>query len=193
MLSPAFVESFQRVSKIHGLALPLNFSSSLDELNLLSVLSLLNFASGYRVPLHMQTGRGAWDSIRALVFSLYITSATGEGDLLSAQGLKSISMSQIAEFMGINLHVERAHETIPGVVIGELGGPLHDLVKHIASILNETGEILLNNGYSNLGSFVAEALKESTKARDGQAALEVVLEKVIFHGLFPDQRLIWCS
>lgn len=166
------------MSKIHGLALPLNFSSSLDELNVLSVLSLLNFASGYRVPLHAQTGRGAWDSVRALVFSLYITSATGEGDLLSAKGLKSHNASKISELMGVNLHVERAHDTIPGVVVGELGGPLYNLVNQIVSVLNETGDILLNNGYANLGSFVAEALKESAKAPDGEAALEMVLEKV---------------
>ncbi|KAF8972935.1 hypothetical protein BDZ97DRAFT_1900797 [Flammula alnicola] len=181
LFSPAFVESFQRVSKNHGLALPLNFSSTLDELNFLSVLSLLNFASGYRVPLHTQTGRGAWDSIRALAFSLYITS-TSEGDLLSAKGLRSINTSKIAEFMGISLHVERPHETIPGVVVGELGGPLYELVTLIASVLNETGEILENAGYINLGGFVVEALQEAGKVQNTSgsgAALEVVLEKLI--------------
>ena len=176
--SPAFVDSFQRVSKNHGLALPLKFSSTLDELNFLSLLSLLNFASGYRVPLHVQTGRGAWDSIRALAFSLYITSSS-EGDLLSAKGLKTLNVPQIAEFMGINLHVERPHESIPGVLVGELGGPLNDLVHLIVFVLNETGGILVNAGYANLGSFVLEALQQAGKVQ-GEAAAEVVLEKVRF-------------
>lgn len=178
LLSPAFLNSFQRVSKSHGLALPLKFSSILDELNFLSVLSLLNFASGYRVPLHVQTGRGAWDSIRALAFSLYITSSS-EGDLLSAKGLKTLNAAQIAEFMGINLHVERPHENIPGVLVGELGGPLYDLVQLIVSVLNETGGILVNAGYANLGSFVLEALQQAGKVQ-AEAGVEVVLEKVRF-------------
>ncbi|KIM45148.1 hypothetical protein M413DRAFT_66024 [Hebeloma cylindrosporum] len=177
LLSPAFVDSFQRVSKNHGLALPLKFSSTLDELNFLSVLSLLNFASGYRVPLHIQTGRGAWDSIRALAFSLYITSSS-EGDLISAKGLKTLDAAQIAEFMGISLHVERPHENIPGVVVGELGGPLHDLVQLIVSVLNETGGILVNSGYPNLGSFVLEALQQAGKVH-AEAQVEVVLEKLV--------------
>lgn len=172
------MDSFQRVSKNHGLALPLKFSSTLDELNFLSVLSLLNFASGYRVPLHVQTGRGAWDSIRALALSIYITSSS-EGDLLSAQGLKTLDSAKIAEFMGINLHVERPHENIPGVVVGKLGGPLYDLVQLIVSVLNETGVILVNSGYANLGSFVVEALQQCGKFQ-AEAAVEVVLEKVKF-------------
>ncbi|KAF8894939.1 hypothetical protein CPB84DRAFT_1837236 [Gymnopilus junonius] len=181
LLSPAFVESFPRVSKDHGLALPLNFSSHMDELNFLSVLSLLNFGSGYRVPLHDQTGRGAWDSIRALLFSMYITSA-GEGDLLSAKGLRAIDATKIAGFMGISLHVERPHDKIPGVVVGELGGPLYDLVARIASVLNETGQILESNGYHNLGNFVVEALEQSRKLQStsgNDRALDLVLEKLV--------------
>ena len=169
------------MSKDHGLALPLNFSSHLDELNFLSVLSLLNFGSGYRVPLHEQTGRGAWDSIRALLFSMYITSTSGQGDLLSAKGLQAMDISKIAEFMGVSLHVERPHDKIPGITVGELGGPLYELVKHIASVLNETGQILQSGGYPNLGSFVVEALQQSRRLQtdsNSDKALDFVLEKV---------------
>lgn len=178
LLSTAFVDSFKRVSAQHGLALPLQFSSHVDELNLLAVLSLLNFASGYRVPLHIQTGRGAWDSIRAFVFSLYISSS--EGDSLSAKGLRAIKAQQIAELMNISLHIERPHDTISGLTIGEVGGPLYELVKHIESVLNETGQILEDAGYPNLGAFVVEALEHSQKQRsvNGDIA-EFVLEKVL--------------
>ena len=141
------------------------------------MLSLLNFGSGYRLDLHAQTKRGAWDSIRGLLFGLYISSVPGEDDLLSAHGLRTIQMSKIAELMGISLHIERPHETIPGITVGELGGSLYDLVKLITSVLNETGQILVQSGYANLGLFVAEALQQGGKV-NSKAAIEVILERV---------------
>ncbi|KAG1844170.1 hypothetical protein DFJ58DRAFT_803049 [Suillus subalutaceus] len=176
--SPSFRSSFHRVSGSHGLAFPLKFPSLLSELNLLSVLSLLNFASGYRVPLHEQTGRGAWDNIRAFTFSLYLSSATGQGDLLSAKGMKTMSEQQVAQHMGVTIHVERPHEKIPGVTVGELGGPIYELVKLINSTLTETGQILDAAGYSELGGFVLESLKEGAKA-DPSASLGIVLERLV--------------
>ena len=145
------------------------------------MLSLLNFASGYHVNLHAQTRRGAWDSIRSLLFGLYISSVPGEEDLLSAQGLRTLQMSNIAEMMGISLHIERLHENIPGVTVGELGGPLYNLVKLITSVLNETGQILVDSGYANLGLFVAEALQQGGKvlsSSGSEAAVEIFLERV---------------
>lgn len=182
LLSPTFTSSFKRVSAVHGLSLPLNFTSRLDELNCLAILSLLNFGSGYRIPLHAGSGRGAWDSIRALVFSLYITSSSNGEDLLSAKGIQVIEATHVAELMRLNVHVERTHESIPGVSIGELGGPLYEFVSLITATLNKTGERLVQMGYSSLGGFVAEALKESSKAKpdsDENARLEVVLERLV--------------
>ncbi|KAJ6603102.1 hypothetical protein B0H10DRAFT_2079353 [Mycena sp. CBHHK59/15] len=182
LLSPAFTSSFKRVSSSHGLAMPLNFPSAGAELNLLSILSLLNFGSGYRGPLHAETGHGAWDCMRAFVFSLYITSSVDEDDLLSAKGLKNISEGKVAELMRVNIHVEKPHETLEHVIIGELRGPMYDLVRLVSKILNETGEILDNMGYHDLGMFVLEALKEGQKAcsdADDHADVEVVLERLV--------------
>lgn len=131
--------------------------------------------------LHAHTRRGAWDSIRGLLFGLYISSVPGEEDLLSAQGLRTLQMSKITEIMGISLHIERLHETIPGVTVGELGGPLYNLVKLITSVLNETGQILVNSGYAYLGLFVAEALQQGGKvlsSSGNEAAVELILERV---------------
>jgi hypothetical protein len=164
------------------LALPLNFPSQLSELNLISILALVNLGSGYRFPLHAHYGRGAWDSIRALVLSLYITSSTeDDGDLLSARAMKDISIDKVAEMMQVPTHTERSHETLPGVIVGERGGPLYDLVKIVTSTLNETGDILLSQGYPDLGSFVLEVLKEGERVgrrQGGGVDIEVVLEKV---------------
>lgn len=169
------------MSKFHGLAFPLNFPSVVAELNLLAVLSLLNFGSGYRVPLHEQTKRGAWDNMRALVFSLYLTSSTEE-DLLSAKGMKAIGWQKIAELMRVDVYVERKHETIPAVMVGELTGPMYELVRLITQTLNETGEVLERTGYPDLGTFVLEALKkgEAVGAAKGAGVdLETVLQQIV--------------
>jgi len=118
---------------------------------------------------------------------MYLTSSSDGADLLSAKAMQTIEAAQVAELMTLNVHVERPHETVPGVTIGELGGPLYELVKLIAVTLNETGERLVRMGYPNLGSFVAEALKGSGKAgsgSDGNVGLGIVLERVRFHTPF---------
>ena len=179
--SPAFTASFNRVSKNHGLAFPLQFPSVVSELNFLAVLSLLNFASGYRVPLHEQTGRGAWDNIRAFVLSLYITGTSGtDVDYLSTKGMRSITSQAVAEQMRVSIHVERPHEEIPGVTIGEVGGPIHELVELITRTLNETGNVLTKAGYPNLGAFILETLKGGEKAAKGAPPdVETVLEQIV--------------
>jgi len=171
----------------------------LSELNLLSVLALLNMASGYRVTLHRETGRGAWDSIRAFVFGLYLTSTTdGEGDLLSAMGMQTLSEAKIAELLGVNLHTERQHEHIHGLTIGQVGGPGWELVQLLKTLLDDTGKVLVNGGYPNLGSFVAEALKEGARMENEKAdpavAADLVLERVSCRQFnHRRQSILYCS
>ncbi|KAG5221309.1 ATP-NAD kinase domain-containing protein [Salix suchowensis] len=94
---------------------------------------------------------------------MYLVSSTDdEGDLLSARGLKVIGTQKVAELMRVSVHVEKPHESIPGVTVGTLGGPMYDLVQLITNTLNETGRVLVDTGYPDLGSFVIEALKEGT-------------------------------
>ncbi|KAI0915812.1 hypothetical protein AcV5_003632 [Taiwanofungus camphoratus] len=193
LLSPSFTNTFARLRKSHGMMLPLKFPSVLSELNLLSILSLLNFASGYRVPLHGATGRGAFDNIRALVFGLYISSSTGtgEGDYLSARGMRDIKEHTVADLMGVAaaVHIERPHESIPAVTVGELGGPIWELVKLVTRTLNETGAVLTDAGYPDLGSFVLEALKEGEKEKSEDLQnpeCDVILERLV--GLIPAFR-----
>lgn len=183
LFSEAFLGSFHRLAKNHGVAFPLNFPSVLSEINFIAILSLLNFASGYRAALHKQTGKGAYDNIRTLMFSLFLSSTdeTSTGNLLSARGLQIITAANVAEFMQVNVHVEKPHPSIPGVILGELGGPLHELVTLIARALNETGDVLVRGGYRDLGTFVLQCFKEAeTNGRDKGRPLDLdeVLEKV---------------
>lgn len=173
------------------MVMPLNFPSVLAEINLLSLLSLLNFASGYRVPLHEATGRGAFDNIRAFVFSLYISSSVGgEGDLLSASGMQSITEGKVAELMNVadKVHVDKP-SSVPGVTLSELGGPVWEVVQLVTRVLKETGDMLVRGGYQDLGAFVLEALKEGDKVRrknePGKVDPEcdVIIERVGEHAL----------
>jgi hypothetical protein len=167
----------------------LKFDNAKQELNFLSILSLLNFCSGYRAPLHALTGRGAFDSIRALVFGLHVSSADGP-DLLSAKGLKEINEAKVAELMNINIHVERPHDSIPGVTIGERGGPGYDVVRLVTSTMNSTGQVLVDGGYPDMGAFVIEALQEGERARKSsgtEAELSIIVERVRSR-LHPTQR-----
>jgi len=163
--------------------MPLKFPSVAAEVNLISILSLLNFAHGYRVPLRRATGRGAYDNVRALIFSLYLSSdseASG-GGLMSAKGMCSISSATVAELMQLtnHMHVEKPHPTIPALTVGQLGGPLYELVGLVTKVLNETGEFLVNGGYPDLGSYVLEALKEGERVGDaGSVDVETVLNQV---------------
>lgn len=181
-----------RAVTLPGVALPLNFASPLDELNVLSLLALLNFGSSYDGPLRDKTGHGASNAIRALIFSMYITSTPSEGDYLSAKGLKSISIAKVAELIGLDLHVEKAHPTLHGVTVGELGGPLYEYVQLLTRVLNESGSVLFDSGYPNLGFLVAEALTEGEKVKLNQGSsvhAEAVIEKVngpsILEGIIP--------
>jgi hypothetical protein len=150
------------------------FPSILSKLNLISVLNLLNFASGYRVPLHQQTGRGAYDSIRVLVMSMYLSSNTDGENYLSARGMATVTDQKVAEFMGLlgAIHVEKPHDTLPGIVVGELGGPAYELIRLVTRVLNETGEVLRDLGYPDLGTFVLKALQEA------KGDPEIVIQRV---------------
>lgn len=178
--SPLFTETYLKLSQIHGVAMPLQFPTVASEINVISVLSILNFAHSYRVPLKKATGRGAYDTMRALIFGLYLSS-NDEEDLLSAKGLKNLTSGRVAELMQLSghLHIEQAHPTIPGLTIGQLGGPLYELVTEVTNVLNETGAILVTRGYPNLGEFVLHALKMGQTSEGGPVDPEVVLDEVI--------------
>ena len=162
LLSPAFTASFERLKGNHGQLLPLKYPSVAVELNVMSILTVLNIASGYRLPLHKATGRGAYDNIRMFVMALYLSS-TVEADYMSAGGMVALDHQKVADLMGVlqHIHVEVPHDSIPGVVVGELRGPIFELVQLITKILNDTGRALQSGGYPDLGTFLLEALKKA--------------------------------
>ncbi|EAU91352.2 hypothetical protein CC1G_07387 [Coprinopsis cinerea okayama7 len=180
--SPAFLESFDRLSSFPGLALPLNFASALDELNVLSILALLNFGSSFETTLRAQMGHGASNAAKALIFSMYIASNSTEGDYLSAKGMAELSHAKVADLMGVDVMVEKPHPQMHGVTVGELGGEMFEFVKSITGVLNETGRKLMGMGYRNLGFLVVEALKGGEREAGSkgvpEAFADLVIEKI---------------
>lgn len=96
--------------------------------------------------------------------------------------MQTLNEAKIAELLGVSLHTEQQHEHIHGLTIGQVGGPGWELVQLLKTLLDETGKVLVDGGYPNMGSFVAEALKEGARAAnekgDPEIAADVVLERV---------------
>ena len=60
-----------------------------------------------------------------------IGTGAGAGDYFSAEGMASMTEATVADLMRVTdfIHVERAHESIPGVTVGELAGPIWEVVQ----------------------------------------------------------------
>ncbi|KAF7315295.1 NAD+ kinase [Mycena indigotica] len=106
--------------------------------------------------------------MKALAIGLYIS----DESLMTSHGWKSVNEFKIAELMNVQIHVERPHETLP-VVVGELGGPMYEIVKLVTATLNETGAILQDSGYTDMGFFIAQILQRA------QANVDVFLEHLV--------------
>jgi hypothetical protein len=125
----------------------------------------LDFGSEYDSILYEHLDRDAFDTVRSLVFSLYISSATSTEstleDALSSRRMQNASLDEIASHMRISIVVEKPHPTIPAIMIGEKGGPFLPFVQRVVKVLRETGDFLVKSGYASFGVFLAEGLKEA--------------------------------
>lgn len=193
-------DTYIRLKEQHGLSFPLKFPSLLSELNFLGVLALLNGLSGYRTAFHGATGSGVYQNIVKLLFGLYITgsseagSASAGSSFLTAQGLASLEVGRIAELMGVSLHEEKPHESIPGLTVGTKGGEMYDAVTLIVQVCNDTGTRLLQAGYPNLGAWTVETLNAAPKDADELQASEHFVEKLVtFLPAFADQFAVKVS
>lgn len=193
-------QTYTRLKEQHGLSFPLKFPSLLSELNFLGVLALLNGLSGYRTAFHSATGSGVYQNIVKLLFGLYITgsaeagSASAGSSFLTAQGLASLEAGRVAELMGVSLHEEKPHETIPGLTVGTKGGEMYDAVSLIVQVCNDTGTRLLQAGYPNLGTWTIETLNAAPINADDLQMSEHFVEKLVtFLPAFADQFSVQLS
>ena len=127
----------------------------MQEVNLISLLELLNFCSGYRAELKRLTGRGAFDTIRSLIISFHISQTE-----LSVEGLEKITGNDVAHMAQLPVSEDIVHPNLEGVYIGQ-PTKLARMAKEIARVLNETGKILRQGGHKSLATFVIECTKRS--------------------------------
>ncbi|KAJ9123040.1 hypothetical protein QFC22_001229 [Naganishia vaughanmartiniae] len=157
--------TFDRLKSSHGVSFPLTFPTVKSEINFLAVLSLLNTLSAYRAPFHAATGQGAYQNVIKLLFGLYISSSNddeqGAAGLLSARGLETLDAQTIEGIWGVSSFEEKPHPDLPGVTVGTRSGVMNEIVQLVLRVCQDTGRILRDAGWADLGEFVASVLREA--------------------------------
>ncbi|KAJ1910653.1 hypothetical protein IWQ60_010540 [Tieghemiomyces parasiticus] len=177
---------FRKLSK-GWINFPLKFDTPEDEVNLVALVDLLNFGSGFRAELHRATGRGASQTILFGCMGMYIGQVP-----LSADGMSKAHLADVATYFGIPLLGEEVpHPTIPALTISE-PSPLRALAQQITDVLQETGTILKEQGYRSLGHFILEATRkpEHAPANWRPSAAELVRRLVKAFPSFQDYRVV---
>jgi len=147
------LESFEKGQISPGI--PLKFDNVVEEVNFISTVDLLNFASGYRPLLHHYCGRGAYETIIFGCISMHLSNIP-----ITSNFMKTVDISKVAELFGIPTRKEKQLQ--PGLMIEEKT-ELYPLIQQICSVLNETGTILLNLGFPSLAHFIINVLNTSGK------------------------------
>lgn len=158
--------TYNRLRTQHGLSFPLRFPTPTAEVNFLSILALLNAFSGYRAAFHRTTGIGAYQNMVRFMIVLYI-SGSGDGaedrivgsPALTAKGMAGLTEAKVVELLGVSIHEEKQHDTLPGVTVGLRGGQMLDCVQLIHSTLVNVGNKLLEIDQPSIGAYVVSLLK----------------------------------
>ncbi|EEB07098.1 hypothetical protein SJAG_02179 [Schizosaccharomyces japonicus yFS275] len=133
---------------------PLAFESVEEKVNFLAIYALLSFGSGFRKELHEFAQRGAQDTTLFLAMTMYMTKKPG---LLDADFLSNVTVSDIAEWAGVPLRIEKPCEGLSSSAITELvDSDLKPWVENMAHVLVETGTILKQLDCQSLGAFCLE-------------------------------------
>ncbi|KAI8140631.1 hypothetical protein BJV82DRAFT_580988 [Fennellomyces sp. T-0311] len=144
---------FEELSIDTPMRMPLKFSTVAEELNFVALIDLLNFGSGYRVPLHDLAGRGAFDTIRFGAMSFHIG-----GDAMDAKTFKEITTFKVSEVFQFPIDREVKPPDMPFITMTE-PTELKQLAEGIKSVLNSTGEFLEAHKYKDLAAFILDVTK----------------------------------
>ncbi|KAI9020762.1 hypothetical protein CLU79DRAFT_719860 [Phycomyces nitens] len=144
---------FEELSIDSPMRMPLKFNSVAEEINFVSFIDILNFGSGYRVPLHELAGRGAFDTIRFGAMSFHIG-----GTPMTAEKFKSITAYEVSEIFQIPIERDVHPPNMPFVTMSEPTA-LKPLAVGIASVLNTTGDFLEKHRYNDMASFILDVTK----------------------------------
>ncbi|KAG0032720.1 hypothetical protein BGZ81_010228 [Podila clonocystis] len=147
-------ESWDKHSVANGMSFPLRFETLEQEVNILSLIDILNTGHGFRKELHEDSDRGAFETIVFGIMSFHISSSP-----TNAEALAKITGWEVGEHFGITMQKdapsELAHVTLSKPSVAS------KLAGQIQGVLNETGSILKKLKFETLGAFVIDAAKKA--------------------------------
>lgn len=162
--------TYNRLRTQHGLAFPLRFATPTAEINFIAILSLLNALSGYRTAFHKATGAGAYQNIVRLMIGLYISGGDEDRQVgsanLTAKGMRTMTEAKIVELLGVSVHEERPHDSLPGVTVGIKGGEMNDAVQLILTAMQNVGRKLTDLGVDSMGAYLEGLMAEAKQKHD---------------------------
>jgi len=144
--------------------LPLQFDSLEAEVNLLVLMHLLSFGSGYEAMLQEACRMGWQECMQFGVLGMYIS-----GNRLDAEFLARFSDLQVNNFFRIPTHQDVPSEMHPAIQISQ-PGPLMPLARAIRQQLQQLGEALGEAGCTSAGEFVIAKLEEGAGSGAPSAA-----------------------
>lgn len=154
-------------------ALPLAFPSPAHQLNLITVLHLV-----YDVlcePAHTAyfLSANATPSDTALrgCMSLYLASDQdwSAANFLGAKGMRTLVGASVAEHFGIRTMVEKPHESMPGIVVGEKDEAGQRLVASLEDMFRDVAQ-RLDGHFDCVGSAVRYIAEEAQQTGEGAGA-----------------------
>ncbi|OQR93367.1 hypothetical protein ACHHYP_02617 [Achlya hypogyna] len=164
---------------------PLSFRSLADELNFMGMAASLTaplMHTGYRVPLHAITDRGAHETMTFGAIGLFISEPR-----LDAKFLRGLSLESVASYF--SLPTERDEQLSPGIYIAK-PGPLKPLAEAIQQVLNDAGRIVLERGFDDLGAFLTAQIKGATPTTAAALVETLATTFPAFRDVSPDGSVV---
>ncbi|OAV89219.1 hypothetical protein, variant [Puccinia triticina 1-1 BBBD Race 1] len=137
------------------LRFPLQFSSQLDELNVVAMVCLLEGFHSYEDLLKEKTGRGVWETMRYLVLAAYLSPESQSTSILTTRGLVEATPEYISTVLSLPLHIERPIAENSPISLAEPDRAVARFVEDLLEVLHSTGKVLQQSGLPNLASFLA--------------------------------------
>ncbi|KAI8364973.1 hypothetical protein BD560DRAFT_436639 [Blakeslea trispora] len=147
-------QQFDELAFDSTMKMPLRFNTLEEEINFITFIDLLNFGSGFRVPLHQLVDRGAFDAIRFGAMSFHIS-----GKSMNAKTLQNMSIFEVAEIFQLPIDREVRHETLDFVTLTEPTA-LKPFAAGLTTVLNTTGDYLVAHQHQDLADFILHHVKQ---------------------------------
>ncbi|CAO3583289.1 unnamed protein product [Absidia cylindrospora] len=165
--------SYEELAIDTPIPMPLKFSTLAEEVNFVAVIDLLNFGSGYRVPLHELAGRGAFDVIRFGVMSFHVG-----GTPMTAEKFKTIDIFDVASIFQLPIEKEvPVKEDMPFMTTNQ-ATPVKPFAQGIVDVLNSTGTFLVDHGYKDLAAFIMD-ITQTQITVSGTPTASHLVEKLV--------------